>query len=326
MRTLYVSQQGCYVSLQGQMLQVQLRGELLASVQLPLLEQVLIFGHAQITTQAIRACLRHDVPIAYLSRQGYCYGRVMAIERGYRQLGRYQIELALGERLIAARQIVTNKIHNSRTILLRHQRRQDLNLSEVLEQLQELSYQASRANNLEKIRGFEGAAAAAYFSALGQCFRSDNTKSLVFQGRNRRPPRDPINALLSFGYQVLWNHLFVLVELQGLDPYFGCLHETSDRHAALVSDLIEEFRSPLVDALVLSLVNRGQIQGDRDTEYRDGGCFLNASGRKIYLQAFVKQMEEINEYEEQEKQPRWGLLMRQVRAYKKFIYSPIYGY
>ena len=126
MRSLYVSQQGCYVSLQQETLQVHHRSQILQQIQLPHLEQILIFGKSQITTQAIRACLWRNIPIVYLSRMGYCYGRVMSIERGYRHLQRYQQELVLGDRVALARAIVAGKLKNSRTLLLRQQRQRHL--------------------------------------------------------------------------------------------------------------------------------------------------------------------------------------------------------
>ena len=123
MRTLYLSQQGCYVSLNQEVLRVKQGQEILQEVQLPLLEQVLVFGKSQLTTQVIRACLWRNIPIVYLSRMGYCYGRIIAIEQGYRQLSRYQQDLSGLERLLAAQAIVQAKLLNSRVLLQRQQRR-----------------------------------------------------------------------------------------------------------------------------------------------------------------------------------------------------------
>jgi CRISPR-associated protein Cas1 len=135
-----------------------------------------------------------------------------------------------------------------------------------------------------------------------------------------------VNALLSFGYQVLWNHLLSLIEFQSLDPYQGCLHESSDRHAALVSDLLEEFRAPIVDSLVLYLVNNGMMAPAGHFEYRDGGCFLNGAGRRLFLQVFLQRMEESLSAEDGSEQPRWHLLLRQVKRFKAFVYNPRQGY
>ncbi|MGQ9866932.1 MAG: CRISPR-associated endonuclease Cas1 [Pseudanabaenaceae cyanobacterium] len=318
MKTLYVSQQGCTVLLQQEQLLVKKGGHLLGQVALPTVEQVLIFGQSQITTQAIRACLNRQIPIAYLSRLGYCYGRTLAIERGYRQLARYQQEIALGDRLCAAQSILWGKIQNSRVLLQRQQRRRETPIfAETLATLAQYILQLRKIYDLEELRGLEGAAAASYFSAFGTCI---NHPDFEFAGRSRRPPGNPVNALLSFGYQVLWNHLLALIELQDLDPYQGCLHEGNYRHPALASDLIEEFRAPIVDALVLAAINSHQLNRDTDFEYRDGGCFLSDRGRKTYLRLFLKRMETNAE------QPYWDILNQQVKRYKQFIYNPSQGY
>lgn len=324
MPTLYVSQQGCYVNLQQENLIVKKGEDVLGEVQLPLLELVLIFGKSQVSTQAIRACLWRNIPIAYLSRMGYCYGRVLPIERGYRQLSRYQQEVTPVERLLVARKIVVAKLKNSRVILQRQQRRQASEpISFAIQSLEYLISKAAEADSIQQLMGFEGAGAVQYFSAFGGCI---NSSEFVFAGRSRRPPGNPVNAMLSFGYQILWNHLLSLIEIQGLDPYRACLHEGTERHAALASDLIEEFRAPLVDSLVLYLINRRMINVNEDFVYQDGGCFLNESGRPKFLKAFVQRMEEEVETDEGQKQPKWDLLMKQVKAFKQFVYHPAEGY
>lgn len=322
MKTLYVSQQGCYVALKQELLVIKRQDNVLSSVQLPHLEQVLIFGKAQITTQAIHACLSRNIPILYLSRMGYCYGRLISIEKGYRALTRYQQSLTLGDRLTIARIIVQAKIKNSRVILQRQQRRLGQEpFVQILRDLDYLAQKASQSESLAKLNGYEGAAANTYFSAFGQCLSSPD---FIFLARSRRPPGNPVNALLSFGYQVLWNHILTLIEFQGLDPYYGCLHESSDRHAALASDLIEEFRAPIIDSLVLYIINNTMISLS-DFDHHNGGCFLNESGRKIFLKAFLQRMEEpisING----KTQPRWDLIMQQIKNFKAFVYSPAQGY
>lgn len=289
-------------------------------VQLPLLEQILVFGKSQITTQVIRACLQRNIPIAYLPRMGYCYGRILPVERGYRQLSRNQQQLTVFERLSVARKIVQVKLKNSRVILQRQQRRQSSQvIAFTIQSLEYLVEKAAQADTIQQLMGFEGAGAAQYFSAFGECL-SDS--EFVFAGRSRRPPGNPVNAMLSFGYQVLWNHLLALIELQDLDPYYACLHQGTERHAVLASDLIEEFRASIVDSLVLWLVNRKIMDAEKDFVRRDGGCYLNDFGRSKYLKAFLQRMEEEIQTDPGEKQPKWDLLMQQVKAYKQFVYEP----
>ena len=323
MRSLYVSMQGCYVSLQKELLLVKQGQTVLQEVQLPLLEQVLIFGKSQVTTQAIRECLQRDIPIAYLSRMGFCYGRVMAIGRGYRQLVRYQQGLSVMERLLMARQMVRAKILNGRTLLMRQGRKGVDGLDVVVQSLEYLADRVLLVEDVESLLGVEGAAAAAYFGGFSGCLTDSDFK---FGGRVKRPPSNPVNALLSFGYMVLWNHLLSLVEIQGLDPYFAFLHQDSERHPALASDAIEEFRAPIVDSLVLYLVNNGMMSAVDDFEFRDGGCFLNESGRRKFLRAFLGRMEERVKNDVGEDVPRWDLLMGQVRKIKGYVYDPSGGY
>lgn len=321
MRTVYVSQPGCYVSLHQEMLVIKKGESVLGEVQLPLLEQLLIFGQSQVTTQAIRTCLWRNIPIAYLSRMGYCYGRILPIERGYRQLSRYQQQLCFAERLQVARRIVQAKLKNSRVILMRQQRRQASDvIAFAIDCLEHLIKKAGEAETIEKLMGMEGAGAAQYFSAFEECLSNPD---FVFVGRSRRPPGNPVNAMLSFGYQVLWNHLLSLIELQGLDPYSACLHQGTERHAALASDLIEEFRAPIIDTLVFYLVNNGMMKADQDFVFRNSGCFLNDSGRQKFLTAFLRRMEEGFTNNSGDSQPKWDLLNQQVKAFKQFVYNPL---
>lgn len=324
MRTLYISEQGCSVSLDGETLIIKKKDCILTTAQLPLLEQILVFGNSQITTQAIKACLKQNIPIAYLSQSGYCYGKTYSTARDSRHLHRLQQQLAPADALIAAQQIIKAKLINSRTILQRQNRR--LNRDEIglaINKIGNLANRLTEANSIEKLLGFEGIVARYYFSALGKCI---SNPKFTFTTRSRRPPADPVNAMLSFGYQVLWNHLLSTIELQGLDPYYGCLHQPSDKHPALASDLIEEFRAPIVDALVLKMVNQNSVDVSSDFVFRDGGCYLNSSGSKKYIKAFLARMETAIDSEDGSKQPKWDAMIHQVRAYKQFIYHPLTEY
>jgi CRISPR-associated protein Cas1 len=245
----------------------------------------------------------------------------MPIERGYRQLSRYQQQLTVSHRLMIARKIVETKLSNCRVLLRRQSRtRQTDNIALAIKSLDYFARKTLKTTTIEELMGIEGSAAVQYFQALGECFASGEFKLLT---RTRRPPRNPTNALLSFGYQVLWNHLLTLLEIQGLDPYYACLHQGSERHAALASDLIEEFRAPIIDSLVLWLINTRVMNVDWDFHYQDGGCFLNEQGRKKFLKFWLQRMEK---KVGSQKQPRWDLLTTQIRKYKQFVYHPIESY
>ncbi|MBW4418957.1 MAG: CRISPR-associated endonuclease Cas1 [Myxacorys californica WJT36-NPBG1] len=318
MKSLYVSQQGCYVSLRQDCVVVKQGKTVLQEAQLPMLEQILVFGQSQLTTQLIRACLFRSIPIVYLSRMGRCYGRVLPVTSGYRSLARQQYALSEEIRLAIARQIVVAKLKNSRVILQRQQRRQgNAELLGAITQLAQLAQQIAQATSIEQLMGYEGAGAASYFGVFGICI---NHPDFVWTGRSKRPPGDPVNAMLSFGYQVVWNHLLSLIELQGLDPYEACLHQGSERHPALASDLIEVFRAPIVDSLVLYLVNRRMVDATDDFDFpANGGCYLNELGRKKLLMALIGRMEEQVQTATGGMAPRWDVLNRQVKMFRQFI-------
>ncbi len=323
MQSLYVSTQGCYLSLNKETLILKKNDEILSKAQLPLLENILIFGNTQVTTQAAKACLKRRIPIAYLSRSGRCYGRLLPIERSYPRIIQHQHQLSESDRLRCAQQLIRAKIANSRTLLMRQKRRvKTASFAPAIDQLATLKQQVDTTTTTEQLMGVEGAAAATYFKVLGHCISNDN---FTFTKRTRRPPTDPVNALLSFGYQLMWNHLLAIIDLWGLDPYCGCLHQDSERHAVLASDLIEQFRAPIVDSLVLYLINRNMICPDENFTYTEHACYLNTAGRRAFLKAFLARMEETVNMPLPD-QPRWVLVSRQVKEFIRYAYDPVKDY
>lgn len=315
-------EQGCTAILRGENLVVYHKEAIRQTVQLPTLERIFVFGQSHLSTGLIRACLKRDISVAYMSRQGYCYGRVLPIQLRYRQLNRLQQRLGEEVQLVVAQAIVGAKIHNSRVMLLRSQRRRPLvELERAIQFLDYFAQKAARATAVDELRGYEGAAAAQYFPALGAVL---TVPDFIMVQRSRRPPLNPVNALLSFGYQVLWNHLLAQIELQGMDAYLGVFHAANDRHPALTSDLLEEFRAPIIDSLVIWLINTRVVQVD-DFEFHQGGCYLNEAGRRKYLHHFIQRMNEVIQVGSLSL-PRWGLIEKQVGTFKRFLYQQEAGY
>ncbi len=314
-QTLYLSRQGCHVSLDGEYIIVCYQKKLIQKIQLPLVDLILVFGYSQLTTQLIRACLQRGVTIAYLSKSGYCYGRLLPLQRPHPTFLSLQAQLSDTQKLFAAQQLIHAKLRNCRVILMRQQRRRSHpNIELSINCLDLLAQRSLKAETLQVLMGIEGSGARQYYSALSNCF---DHPQLCFQGRSRRPPGNEINALLSFGYQVLWTHLLGIIENLGLDPYTGCLHQPHHNHAALVSDLLEPFRAPIIDSLVLQLVNRGIIRPKDDFRFAEGGCFLNEQGRQRFLKSFIQRMEPATQEE-----PFWQVLTQQVRAFRQWLHNP----
>jgi CRISP-associated protein Cas1 len=319
MQSLYISTQGCYLSLKQETLILKKNDEIITRSQLPLLENILIFGNTQVTTQAAKACLKRQIPVAYLSRSGRCYGRLLPIERKFPRVAQRQYQMQECDRFRCAQQLIRAKINNSRTLLMRQKRRLGIStLTPAIDQLATLKQQIDTVTTTEQLMGPEGAAAATYFKAFGHCLSNE---SFTFTKRTRRPPKDPVNALLSFGYQLLWNHILALIDLWGLDPYHACLHQDSEKHAVLASDLIEQFRAPIIDSLVLYLINRNMICPDENFTYTEDACYLNVSGRRTFLNAFLARMEETIKMPLPD-QPRWLLISRQVKEFIRYAYHP----
>lgn len=266
MHTLAISEQGTTVHAEGDMLVLRRGSTVLRRVRAGELEQVLLFGGVEVTTRAMALLLRREIDLVLLMQSGKFRGRLSG--RGAKnvllRLAQYRRSTD-GEFCVrAARAIVAGKLRNQRQNLLRAQRQlQDNDLAAVLGKLRVLGERAAACSDLDVLRGFEGQAAALYFGQLSKLIRNP---AFSFTTRTRRPPRDPVNALLSFGYAVFGSLAETEVYRCGLDPMLGFLHQPAYGRPSLMLDLLEEFR-PLIDLLVLRVVNRRQVS-EQDFEQR----------------------------------------------------------
>lgn len=255
MAVLYVTEPGSYLASKAKQIQVFQGDRLLAQIPVIRLTHVVVFGRCTVSHGAVNLLLREVVPVLFLTQTGRYRGR-LASERTT-DLGRLMMQVDQSRDsefvLRMAKTLVAAKLHNGRILLRRLNRsRKDKTVIEAIAQLKLWIERVEVVTTLEGLLGCEGQGSRVYFQGLGACVNPPFT----FSGRTKRPPTDPVNALLSFGYTLLHQHIFSLVQATGLHPHFGNLHVPSVRHPALVSDLIEEFRAPIVDSLVMSLVNR----------------------------------------------------------------------
>lgn len=323
MRSLYLLRSHGQVGLDGEQVVVRCGEEELERVALPQLDQILVHGNLQLSTPLIRACLERQVSIGYFSQSGWCQGRLHPIDMGYRHRMRHQQMLSEQEKMLAAVSLIRAKISNARVLLLRLTRRQRReHVQAALQRLGWLLSKLATATTADRLRALEGNAALEYQRALGLLLAEDG---FVVLGRHYRPPTSAFDALSSFGYGVLANALQTRVELQGLDPYEGVLHVGSPRHAALVSDLIEPFRTLLVDPFNVWLIRTGRQRADEGFEFREGGVFLDASTRRRWMSAWATHMAEEVQVAQERRGPRWELLDQLVRSYVRFVYDPAKG-
>ena len=236
-------------------------------------ESLNVFGSPQMSTQLVRECLSSNVPIGYYSEDGHYFGKAVSLDHvdPFRQ--RRQILLTCNESfcLAWAKSIVEAKIKNSLAFLLSMSDMYSYSADEISGMTHSLRC-VMRASSIDEVMGFEGNAAKCYFRCYAKLF---SASGFSFEGRNSRPPKDPVNALLSYGYSFMHRSIVGAIERHGLHPYFGFMHKIKRGHAALSSDLIEECRALIVDRLVLELVYSSDITPDDFTASPSGAVYMS---------------------------------------------------
>lgn len=293
LNTLYVTTEGAALRKNGENLVAEVEGTERARVPFHMLGSVVTFGPVLVSPALIGACAAAGIAIVLLDRVGRFQARIEGPVAGNVLLRRAQYAASEDPDEIV-RGIVIGKIANQRSVLRRHLRDHGAEtdaasmaeLERVCERMaQILARLDAGLSGIELLRGAEGEAARLYFSVFDQLVRSPD-EQIRFKGRSRRPPLDPVNALLSFLYTLLTHDCRAAAESVGLDPAVGFLHRDRPGRPSLALDLMEELRPVLADRLALSLLNRRQLRA-RDFEQRDGGAvWLTEEGRKTVLAAW----------------------------------------
>ncbi|MBD2295140.1 type I-D CRISPR-associated endonuclease Cas1 [Anabaena sphaerica FACHB-251] len=283
MTTLYVIQPDAILSKDYEAFQVALKQEdgtwKKCKVAAQTVNEIMLMGNPQVTGDAFAYALELGMPIHYLSSFGKYLGSALpkSSRNGQLRLAQYQVYYDPVKRLELVKTIVTAKIHNQYNVLYRHNEKDN--------PLKERKSLVKNQQTLDQVRGVEGLAAREYFA----CWQNMVGKQWIFNGRNRRPPTDPVNSLLSFAYALLQGQVMAAVNVAGLDPYIGYLHEVHHGQPAMVLDLMEEFRALIADNLVLSVLHKKEIQ-PQDFNESLGAYRLKDNAKKTFLQAFDKKM------------------------------------
>lgn len=290
---LYVQDQGARITLDGDCLVVQGRKTPRTEARLPNTSHVALYGNVQITAQALRALLERNVPVSFLSYGGWYYGRATGFDSKNVELRLAQHRAATDPEfcLRVARGLVASKARNCRTLLRRNHAAPPL---VVLSELEQLARKADGAGSLEALLGIEGTAARSYFGAFAGMLKGDAALSGAFDldGRNRRPPKDPINALLSFVYSLLAKDFALALSATGLDPLLGFYHQPRFGRPALALDLMEEFRPLVADSVVIGALNGGSF-GAEDFIMHPSGVAMRPAARRRLLLAYERRMEQL---------------------------------
>jgi CRISPR-associated protein Cas1 len=273
MANLYLTEQGSILRKTGDRLIVQKDDEILLDVQCSKIDSVLIFGNVQFTTQAIHELFEHGIEMALLSRTGRLVGQITSpstknIELRIEQFRKYwdeNFKIHLSKSIVSGK--ITNCLNLLRTFSYNHP---EIDLAKETDGIQQSFTEINNAENINTLMGIEGITARTYFSGFGKMI----LKEFIFEGRKKHPSTDPVNALLSFGYTLIFNEILSLLDGLGFDPYLGYFHSVEYGRASLASDLLEEFRAN-VDRFALYLINNGIFKKE--------DFYANPKGEGVYL-------------------------------------------
>lgn len=290
LNTLYLTTPGAYLRAEGECIQVRYRNKDPVRVPINGLASIVAWAPNTVSSGILRLCGTKAVPFFALSRGGRIEAQVHGITRGNVLVRRTQYRWTDDPTVAArvARGFVFSKLHNCRHVLRRALRdhaemagREDV--EKAVGHLGHLMERVMEENDLDRVRGFEGDGARKYFAVFGLLLTTGN---FAFEGRNRRPPRDPVNAVLSFLYSLLTIDAHTAVEASGLDPQVGFLHRDRPGRPGLALDLVEEFRPAIADRIALTLFNRGQLNAKDFERSETGAVWISDKARKTVIVAY----------------------------------------
>ena len=286
-RPLYVTEQGARVGIRSGRVVVAKDREELQQLRLIDVSQIALYGNVQISSQMMRAAFREEIPVCWFSYGGWFQGIAEGLPSKHVDLRRRQVAIAAQAGLPIAQSMIEGKLRNSRTFLRRNARS---DVKKVLDQLKSLAEAVGASESIESLIGMEGTGARLYFSKFSSMIREQSLGPFDFNGRNRRPPRDPVNCLLSYAYALLTKDLTAVAFAVGFDPYLGVLHRPRFGRPALALDLAEEFRPLVAESVVINVINNGEI-GESDFQVRAGGVALTQDGRRSVLSAYERRLD-----------------------------------
>lgn len=290
--TLYITTQGSYLHKERETLVIEQEHKKIAQLPIHSIGHIFCFGNILISPFLLAFCGEYNVNLAFFTEQGKYLGRFQGRQSGNVFLRRAQYRQSDNNPIPIAKNIIAAKIQASKRVLQRHIRNhgESNDIQNAIIALNFSLKQLHKADSLALIRGIEGDAAARYFGVFHQLI---NPKSgFQFDGRNRRPPRDGVNALLSFLYSILAKDISGALQGVGLDPQIGFLHADRSGRDSLAQDILEEFRAWWVDRTILSLINRGQIKPTDFTQEISGAVNIQPDTRKLIFQTLQSKKQE----------------------------------
>ena len=314
---LVVQTPGAQIGQRGEELIVSVKGEDARKIPGQQVRAIYCYGAVQMTAQAAETCLELGIDISYFSPAGRFIGMLRGLPASGvdARRGQYRLFELPGVRLQLAREVIRAKIHNQRVMLMRNGDVPD----RVTSLMADFRDSTESARDLTALLGIEGSAAALYFEQFESMLKQRDDWKFDWRGRNRRPPRDPVNALLSLGYSMLAKELTGVCHSVGLDPFLGFMHQPRYGRPALALDLMEEFRPLVADSVAISLINRGEL-GPEDFIRSANGTFLNDKGRRPFWEAWFRRLDaEVSHPEFSYKMAYRRMLEVQARQLWRFV-------
>ncbi len=313
LNTLYVMTEDCYLTLDGENIVIQNGEKTLGRFPLHTLENIICFTYKGASPALMGACAERKIGMSFFSPRGKFLARAVGKEYGNVLLRKEQYRISDDDarRIVYARNMIVGKIFNCRWSIERTLRDHAYRVNaEGLKDVSNVLYktlpQIDEASNLEELRGIEGKAAERYFSVFSEMILNQK-EDFAFNTRNRRPPLDNVNALLSFAYTVLAGDCANALSSVGLDPYVGFMHGDRPGRTSLALDLMEEFRPVLADRFILTLINTKAIQAIHFERQKDNAVLLNEEGRKVFFTAWQNHKKENITHPYLKEKIPWGL-------------------
>lgn len=314
LNTLYITQPDIYLSLDGENVVAKRENEALLRVPLHNLEAIVTFGYTGASPALMGACAERNIALTFLTMNGRFLASVTGLEKGNVVLRKTQYRLSDSEEgsFQIACNILIGKLHNSRWVLERAVRDHALRLDsrrikESAKVLAESIHRLRQAESLGQLRGIEGEAASRYFSVFNEMILQ-NKDAFVFDGRNRRPPMDRVNGLLSFVYTLLSNDVAAALSAVGLDPFVGFLHRDRPGRRSLALDIMEEIRAPLADRFVLTLINNRQIDPSGFVQKENGAVIMKDDTRRTVISEWQERKQDQITHPFLKEKISWGLV------------------
>lgn len=333
LNTLFIMTQGTYLSKEGETVTVKINNQVVKRLPIHNIGGIVCFGRVSCSPFLMGFCAERGVGISFLSERGRFLARIRGSVSGNVLLRREQYRRAddLDTSAQIAKSIVIAKLVNSKTVLQRtvrdHGHKIDAEaLRAPVQRIRQYLMQLPKEGDIDVIRGIEGDSAHMYFSVFDHMIMSQK-EDFYFRGRNRRPPMDNVNCLLSFLYTMVMHDIRSAIECVGLDPQVGFLHRDRPGRYGLALDMMEEFRPFLVDRLVLSLINRSQVKKDGFQKMDTGAVLMNDDTRKILLSAYVKRKQDEIMHPYTEEKVSIGLLFHvQAMLMARYLRGDLDGY